>query len=547
MDTAKRDYNFAHDQPWVKTNRTLSFVDETPDVINIHDPTASNLDNIELENTGFALESGSPQLSPRVYPTGFASSPSSLHSHPNSEPARAGSETSTLIRDDSERPFKRRTLSNNSYSAAGSFRATPRSVSVLDRLRTPSASSQSIDETGFSTYSEPSGLGHEILFDIPSEHVSPELDVPQVESNSTAGDHVAESLSGIYLESPQWPMERQEAMLLRYFVESLAPLFDLCDHERHFATVVPRRAVICPPLMNAVLAASAKRLSRINDFDPLVVDRYHQNCLDALIPALSSSVAIMDENLLTAIVILRFMEELDVPIASTTAESHLIGTRVFIAAQEKLHNFTGLRLAAFWVALRQEIHMAFVQARPVHPNFALDNVSRFVRPDDNGCSFANMTIVHCASCVRYCYGSEEQSVGAWQRLKESQDRWWDARPWSFHPMYTDNGQDGFFPEELYLNDAIVTGVQHYYLAQVLMAAHNPKAPKLGPGQAMAFRATNEEIKKTVRLICGIAEVISEPNSAIVRLLMFEFTTGESPHRSCICVRSFQSALFGDFN
>ncbi|CAM1501963.1 Fc.00g039470.m01.CDS01 [Cosmosporella sp. VM-42] len=508
LETAKRDFNFAHDQPWVKTNRALSFVDETPDVINIHDAGASNFDNVDLENTGLTLSDDIRQPSPQVYPTGFASSPSSLQSQPTSEPIRAGSETAILVRDD-ERPRKKRTLSHHSYSTTGSFRAAPQTIPR--RLQTPSLSSRSVDESSFSTYSEPSGLGHEVLFDIPSEHVSPELEAPQVEDEPTPGDNVAETLSGIYLESPKWPMERQEAMLLRYFAESLAPFFDLCDNDRHFATVVPRRAAICPPLMNAVLAASAKRLSRIGDFDPLVVDRYHQNCLDALIPALSSSVAVMDENLLTAIVILRYMEELDVPIASTTSESHLVGTRVFVAAQEKLHNFTGLRLAAFWVALRQEIHMAFIQARPVHPNFALENVSRFVRPDDNGCSFANMTVVHCASCVRYCYGADEQSIGAWERLKESQDRWWAARPWSFHPMYTDNLENGFFPEELYLNDAVVTGVQHYHLAQVLMAAHNPKAPKLGPGQALAFRQTNEEIKRTVRLICGIAE--SNPRTA----------------------------------
>lgn len=357
--------------------------------------------------------------------------------------------------------------------------------------------------------------------------------MPGTEQALTPGDHVAENLSGIYLESPKWPMERQEAMLLRYYVENLAPLFDMCDHDRHFATVVPQRAVICPPLMNACLAASAKRLSRINNFDVTVVDRYHQKCLDALIPALSSTAAVMDENLLTAIVLLRFMEELDVPIASSTAESHLIGTRVFIAAQGKSQNFTGLRLAAFWVALRQEIFMAFIQARPVHPNFALDNLSRFVRPDDNGCSFANMTIVHCAACVRYCYGSEEQSIGAWQRLKESQDAWWDARPWIFYPMYTDDGLDGFFPEELYLNDAIVTGVQHYLLAQMLMAAHNPKAPKLGPGQAMAFRAINEEIKKTVKLICGIAEVILP--TRLIYWAMLIWILGKPSHCSCICV------------
>jgi hypothetical protein len=34
--------------------------------------------------------------------------------------------------------------------------------------------------------------------------------------------------------------------------------------------------------------------------------------------------------------------------------------------------------------------------------------------------------------------------------------------------------------EQYLNDVAVTGMQHFYLAQIIMAAHNPTISKLGP-------------------------------------------------------------------
>ncbi|KAF4959325.1 hypothetical protein FGADI_1768 [Fusarium gaditjirri] len=152
--------------------------------------------------------------------------------------------------------------------------------------------------------------------------------------------------------------------------------------------------------------------------------------LSALIPALNSSAAVMDENLLTAIVILRYMEELDVLLTSadTASESHLVGPRVFVAAQEKVLDFTGLRRAAFWVALRQEIHMAFMQARPVHPNFALEAISRLVQNDDTCFTFTSLTILQCAACLRYCYGPEDQSFSAWERLQEAQERWWADRP-----------------------------------------------------------------------------------------------------------------------
>jgi hypothetical protein len=75
-------------------------------------------------------------------------------------------------------------------------------------------------------------------------------------------------------------------------------------------------------------------------------------------------------------------------------------------------------------------------------------------------------------------------------------------------MYINESDDvpGNFPQALYLNDAVVTGVLHYLLIKVLLAAHNPRTPKLGPGQAKAAKTINEEIRKTVKMVCGVAEV-----------------------------------------
>ncbi|KAK2608761.1 hypothetical protein QQS21_002750 [Conoideocrella luteorostrata] len=321
--------------------------------------------------------------------------------------------------------------------------------------------------------------------------------------------HNPESSGIIHLSSPKWPItEHQEAMLFRYFIDKLSPLFDMCDDERHFEKIVPRRAVFCPPLMNAMLAASAKLLSRLDGFDGVTVDKYHQDCLNALIPAMSSSAAAMDENLLPAIVILRYMEELDEPLTAPAPESHLLGTRVFVAAQEDMCGSTGLWRAAYWLALRQEIHFAFVQTRPIHSSFVLEKAEQVIRQDDDdsGCSYANLMILQCAACIRYCYGSDTQSHLAWQSLKDRLDILWQNRPWMFYPMHAQDHLPDALPVQQYLNSAVVTGVQHWLLAQILMAAHNPTTPKLGPGQARAAREVDTEIKTNVRLLCGIAEV-----------------------------------------
>lgn len=116
----------------------------------------------------------------------------------------------------------------------------------------------------------------------------------------------------LFTEKPIWPLKSsQEARLMRFFVDRIAPAIDLCDRDRHFTLVVPQRASQCPILLNAVFAAAARHLAGISDFDPIISNRYNQECLKHLIPKLSDAEAITDENLLAATVILRHLEELE--------------------------------------------------------------------------------------------------------------------------------------------------------------------------------------------------------------------------------------------
>ncbi|GKT88537.1 arcA-like protein [Colletotrichum tofieldiae] len=334
-----------------------------------------------------------------------------------------------------------------------------------------------------------------MAFDFPSIQLALEAIDPQRDDSIALHDRT-------HVETPLWPLrDRQEAFLYRYFVDRLAPFFDMCDSDKHFAKVVAKRAVQCPTLLNAMFSASAKRLSRTIGVDVAVADRYNQRCLRSLIPALSSSTAVVDDNLLAAVVILRFTEEVDIGFMSL--ESHLIGTRILLAAQKNAASFSNLRLSAFWVALRQEIYMAFVQTRPVHSNF-LPNVRKIHERTNNDknavdCNYANKAVGLCAMCLSHCYGQNNQHGRSYAQLKEDLDVWWEEKPWYFEPMWT-NPEPGFLPEDQYVTDAAVVGLQHYLLSQMLLIAHNPKIARLGT----AFRAMEQELKKTVRKICGLA-------------------------------------------
>lgn len=358
----------------------------------------------------------------------------------------------------------------------------------------------------------------DLLFDFPSEwcdglgHAQQPQNSEQLGQTAVVGLSEAEQLDTLKLlpDGPPpviWPLQsRQDADLFRYFIDDAAVCLDMCDPERHFGRIVPQRAMSCPPLFYAMLAAAAQRLSRVSSFDSRIAELHYQNCLRTLIPALSESTAAMDENLLAAVVILRFMEEVHVSVAGPgSSGSHLIGTRIMLAAQERPYSFSGLRLAAFWVALRQDIHMAYYESRPIHPNFVLSNLDSFMVPRENECCYANRIICHFVACLQYCFGDEERTVAGWKDLVSARDQWWQQRPSYFNPVYQDQSESLFFPELRYTSDAVVFGIQMYHFSHLLLVTHNPQIPRLGPGARVATKAVDEDVIRTVRIICGIAE------------------------------------------
>ncbi|KAI4716118.1 hypothetical protein E4T48_07687 [Aureobasidium sp. EXF-10727] len=274
-----------------------------------------------------------------------------------------------------------------------------------------------------------------------------------------------------------------EAGLLRHFVNHLAISFDLTDPSCHFRKIVPQRALNDPILMNAILAASARHLSRVSGGDPYIADKYHQKCIQHLIPILSDEAAVLDENLLASTVILRFLEEIDVPLSGKVhldGAGHLIGAHAFVSAQEICAVSGGLRLAAFWVGLRQEIYVAFVNQRSV-----------------------SFPLQHCN--VDRSFGAVDEA--RFEELLSYAENWRNSIPPCFTPVYhryADADSDAVFPEVMYLSDAVVTGIQHYHLTLILLRAYDPTIPRLGSRRTTALREMDHEIKHHTKMLCGLA-------------------------------------------
>lgn len=224
---------------------------------------------------------------------------------------------------------------------------------------------------------------------------------------------------------------------------------DLCDPNQSFETVVPQRAGTCPILLNAILALSARHLSHISDYDPLAANRYHGWCLEYLIPMLNQAVEKLDENLFAATIILRVLEEMEVPNMGMDTNGHLLTIHAFVYGPSRYLPPDSLSSACFWVGIRQEIYNASMEREPVRINLNHSIVDRSFEPALDS-AWSNRAVVHCADVLNFCFGNESQDAAArWHELSEWNRQWWKRVPASFTPVYFRQHSDDDFPEEWY--------------------------------------------------------------------------------------------------
>jgi len=288
-----------------------------------------------------------------------------------------------------------------------------------------------------------------------------------------------------------------ETVLLRYFHEELAPWFDLCDPDRHFAVVVPQRAREAGPLRSALLTISARSLSRIKRFRsetgvvewrgrllPELTEEFamlhHNDCIQDLLQLSMEPKKLYDETLLAAVITLRTDEEMGVNMQDEEEDQQLflkIGS-MFVDAQlppylalphsspevfhpslegEIVHSNTaspstqtetelgasGLRQACFWTAFRQDLHAAFSRQQPVRFPLSRCEAFRALTPTTDAV-WANRMVTFCADVLEFCYGSD--SVDAklapaytnqqrWRELRSREKTLCALLPATFEPTY----------------------------------------------------------------------------------------------------------------
>ncbi|KAI0376916.1 hypothetical protein F5Y04DRAFT_195997 [Hypomontagnella monticulosa] len=296
---------------------------------------------------------------------------------------------------------------------------------------------------------------------------------------------------------------REEAELFQRYIQKLAICLDLCDPQRHFELIVPERAARCHTLKNAVFAIAARHRSHTTaDIDPYASNMYSDECLKELIPLLNDTSKVYDENLFAAAVILRMLEEMDVPTTGKDDRNHIPGIQAFAKVEYHYMKPGTLHTAAFWVGLRQEIYIAIILQQPV--DLSLDHavVDRTLEPADDF-TWSNRAVVLLADVLNFCFRGNGRHLDRWEALDGACQGWSVTRPQSFNPFYFgERTAHKPFPEIFHTSSCHIIGIQHHILAQLLLIQFDPSIP-LGPTRPEVIQRMTHRIENLVRELCGI--------------------------------------------
>ncbi|KAI4654727.1 uncharacterized protein J4E78_006904 [Alternaria triticimaculans] len=333
-------------------------------------------------------------------------------------------------------------------------------------------------------------------------------------NTSTYQPHQEEGVSTFVYQQPPgepvlWPLEHeQEAMLLQHYIENVALFFDMVDTRDHFGVHIVQMAKQNSTLMNAILALSARQLSRTTDFDPYIADAYYQRCFDTLIPALNDNVTIKEEPLLAATVILRLLEEMNISIIGSDPQGHLFGTQAIIRAAEQSYAATSgpdRRQAIYWAAFRQELWISLMTQRAF--KLHIFPADRSLEPA-NDSIWATRTIAHLGDVSNFVFGEGRNSIARYNQLMDENRSWTQCRPDSFDPYYFRQDRDGSgrnFPDIRFHQKTHVMGTQYNLLAHMLLIVHDPTIPQLGPAHKASRAIVDRTVQDNVRTLCGVAQ------------------------------------------
>ncbi|KAK1545180.1 hypothetical protein CPAR01_02682 [Colletotrichum paranaense] len=203
-----------------------------------------------------------------------------------------------------------------------------------------------------------------------------------------------------------------------------------------------------------------------------------------------------------------------VPSVDDRPYGHILDTNIFTLPESPDDPNYSLCRACLLVAIRQEIFISFVARTPPPRLAERCGITRNLEPTSDF-DWAWRIITFTEDVLMFAYGPDARSIGSWENLRAYLHQWMEKRPASFNPLWQTGSDRETFPEIVFANDFHIAGQQHAIICQIMLLTHDPRMPVLGLDKAMASNAVEEEIRRLIRQICGIAHSAGEWQPATI--------------------------------
>ncbi|KAF7118415.1 hypothetical protein CNMCM5793_007932 [Aspergillus hiratsukae] len=314
------------------------------------------------------------------------------------------------------------------------------------------------------------------------------------------------SLSDLARSQPHYTLlSAREAVLFRNFVDNMALWTDITDPQRHFETVAPARALHEPVLRAAILAFSSRHINRQRPDGDTESLKYHNQCLQLLIPTLSCNDNEITEELLAAVAILRQNEEMD----PQDNQFHLTGTTRILNTMSSFGSSGGLGEAGAWLCLREDMYISLTSQSPLRTNLqSFERSDVFTRTDDF--AWSNRMVFLLARILSCAFNEEtrtRRSYASLESLGKEVDDWNSSKPRTFQPVhFVPQGKDPGrrFPSIWTLLPVHVVGLQYYHIAKIILALSGCSSPFLPYESLQRSRDLEKLVRGYLLNVLGLA-------------------------------------------
>ena len=361
----------------------------------------------------------------------------------------------------------------------------------------------------------------------PVPDAAPEID-PQLRSDGS--DHLSRTDFEPWKSSDIIALNNDQLGLFHHYVDVLGPVLDLLNPPRHFTNTVPKLAVHNVGLLKSLLAVAARHMALLSDH------QLSQHTVHAHTPVSHSSLPETNglNNPFTEVATQYYLETLqylsqNLVYPSYTKSAEIIATAILISTYEMFdasgrysdggwerhlrgifwiqrsqdnngETKDGLRRAAWWMWLRQDIWVAFRESRRVLTIWRPTKRLVDLTPDE----LATRVVYICARCVDYAANEKQYDmnirIDQGDKLLQALDDWYRILPPSFQPIYASSiPQSGLFTPIWIHPPSFAAAIQMYHFARIVVLINQPSL-----GGMNEFSRRQRLLDESVETICGIA-------------------------------------------